>query len=187
LVPKDLLVARFFTKEQAALETKQAELETATAAFAELEEEHGGDEGYLGTLDKIAKGEVNARLKEIKGDKESKDETSVLKHWVELAERETELKREVKEQAAALDELAYTKYPKLTAGEIKTLVVEGKWMARQSAIVQGELERVSQTLTTRIRQLAERYDTPMPRLSAETDRLSSLVDGHLKKMMTDSK
>ncbi len=187
LVPKDLIVARFFAKEQAALEIKQAELETATTALTELEEEHSGDEGYLGTLDKIAKGEVNARLKEIKGDKESKDETSVLKHWVELAEREAELKREAKEQAAALDELAYAKYPKLTASEIKTLVIEDKWMARQSAIVQGELDRVSQTLNNRIRQLAERYDTPMPTLSAETDRLSSLVDRHLKNMRGDSK
>ncbi len=34
------------------------------------------------------------------------------------------------------------------------------------AAVQGDLDRVSQSLTGRIRELAERYDTPFPQLSA---------------------
>ena len=182
LIPKPLIVARYFAKEQAALAAKQAELETATAALAELEEEHGGEEGCLGALDKIAKGEVNARLKEIKGDKDAKDEMAVLKRWLDLSEQETTLKRAVKDQDAALDTLAYAKYPKLTEAEIKTLVVDDKWMARLSAAVQGELDRVSQTLTGRIRELAERYATPLPKLSEEVETLSARVDEHLKKM-----
>jgi type I restriction enzyme M protein len=187
LVPKNLIVARYFAKEQAALDAKQVELDATTTTLSELEEEHGGDEGYFGALDKIAKAEINVRLKEIKGDKDAKDEADILKRWLDLAERGTALKREVKDQDAALDELVYAKYPQMTAGEIKILVVEDKWIARLSASVLGELDRVSQTLTNRIRQLAERYDTSMPTLSAEADRLSSLVDGHLKKMRADSK
>jgi type I restriction enzyme M protein len=182
LIPKPIIVARYFAKEQAALEAKQAELETATATLAELEEEHGGEEGFLGALDKIAKAEVNVRLKEIKGDKDAKDEVDVLKRWLDLAEQETTLKRTVKDQDAALDTLAYAKYPKLTDAEIKTLVVDDKWMARLSTAVQGELDRVSQTLTGRLRELAERYATPLPKLSEEVETLSSRVDEHLKKM-----
>jgi type I restriction enzyme M protein len=182
LVPKDLIVARFFAKEQAALEVKQAELEAATAALAELEEEHGGDEGYFGTLDKIAKAEINARMKEIKNDKEAKDEANILKQWLGLAEQEAILKREAKDQDATLEELAYTKYPKLTTAEIKTLVLDDKWMARLSTAVQIELERVSQTLKGRIRELAERYAAPMPKLTEEAELLSARVNEHLKKM-----
>ncbi len=182
LIPKPLIVARYFAKEQAALEAKQAELEAATAALAELEEEHGGEEGCLGALDKIAKGEVNARLKEIKGDKDAKDEIAVFKRWLDLWERETTLKRAVRDQEAALDALAYAKYPTLTEAEIKTLVVDDKWMARVSAAVQGELDRVSQTLTGRVRELAERYATPLPKLTEEVETLSARVDEHLKKM-----
>ena len=88
LIPKSFIVARYFAKEQAAIDTKQAELEAATASLAELEEEHGGEEGYLGALDKIAKAEVNARLKEIKTDKDGKDEAGALKRWLELSERD---------------------------------------------------------------------------------------------------
>jgi len=51
----------------------------------------------------------------------------------------------------------------LTEDDIKTLVVDEKNGCGHSATaVQGELDRVSQTLTGRIRQLAERYATPLP-------------------------
>ena len=57
-----------------------------------------------------------------------------------------------------------------------------KWLATLAAAVQGELDRVSQTLTGRIRQLAERYATPLPQLTEEVATLAARVDGHLKKM-----
>jgi type I restriction enzyme M protein len=182
LIPKSLIVAHYFAKEQAAIDAKQAELEAATASLTELEEKHDGEEGYLGALDRIAKAEVNARLKEIKTDKDAKDEAAVLKRWLELSESETALKREVKELEAALDTLAYEKYPKLSEAEIKTLVVDDKWMARLSATVQGGLDRVSPTLTGRIRVLAERYAMPLPQLTDEVATLAARVEEHLKRM-----
>jgi type I restriction enzyme M protein len=182
LIPNALVVARYFAREQAALDVKQAEQEAATAGLAELEEEHGDEEGFLGALDKIARAEVSARLREIKGDKDAKDEAAVLTRWLELSESETALKRAVKEQDAALDKLAYDKYPKLAAAEIRILVVDDKWMTRLSAAVQGELDRVSQTLTGRIRELAERFVTPLPKLSDEVAALAARVNQHLTKM-----
>ena len=182
LLPKQLIVARYFATEQAVLEATQAELDAATAAIAELEEEHGGEEGLLGALEKIAKPEVNARLREIKRDKDAKDEAAVLTRWLELSESETALKRMVREQDAALDTMAYGKYPTLAEAEIKSLVVDDKWMARLSGAVQGELDRVSQTLTGRIRELAVRYATPLPVLVDELAKLASRVDGHLTQM-----
>ena len=155
------------------------EVKPATASLTELEEEHGGEEGCLGALEKIAKVEVNERLKEIKGDRE---EFAILKSWLVLAGRESLLKRAVKELEASLDTLTYQHYPKLTEAEIKRLVVDDKWMASLSTVVQGELDRVSQTLTGRIRQLAERYDTPLQQLVDEVDALAAKVDGHLRTM-----
>jgi type I restriction enzyme M protein len=48
--------------------------------------------------------------------------------------------------------------------------------------VQGELNRVSQTLTGRIRELAERYESPLPQLIDEVDGLAARVEDHLKAM-----
>jgi type I restriction enzyme M protein len=182
LIPKSLIVARYFAREQTAIDATQAELEALTASLAELEEEHGGEEGYLGALDKIAKPEVNTRLKEVKNDKDAKDEAAVLKRWLELSESETATKRGVRELEAALDTLAYEKYPKLTKAVIKSLVVDDKWMTHLSNAVHSELDRVSQTLTGRIRELAERYATPLPQLTDEVATLTARVEEHLKQM-----
>jgi type I restriction enzyme M protein len=182
LIPKPLIVACYFAEKQASINAVQAELEAATASLSELEEEHGGDEGIFGALEKISKADISARLKEIKGDTEAEGELAVLKRWMDLSDSETALKRALKDQEAALDKVAYEKYPTLTEAEIKTLVVDDKWMARLAAAVQGELERVSQTLAGRIRELAERYATPLPHLTDEVATLTARVKAHLEKM-----
>ncbi|MCM8663270.1 MAG: type I restriction endonuclease subunit M, partial [Candidatus Accumulibacter sp.] len=87
----------------------------------------------------------------------------------------------VKDAQKALDAKA-AQYAKLTEAEIKTLVVEDKWLTALATSVEGELDRVSQALTGRIRQLAERYATPLPRLAEEVETLAARVDEHLKKM-----
>jgi type I restriction enzyme M protein len=90
--------------------------------------------------------------------------------------------KKVRDAQTALDMMVAAKYRQLTGAEIKTLVVEDKWLAALSASVQGELDRVSQTLTGRVRQLAERYATPLPALVDEVEALSARVDEHLKRM-----
>ncbi len=185
LVPKALIVARYFAKQQAALDASHAALDAASASLAELEDEYSGEEAYLGALDKIDAAHINARLKEIKGEKstkEVKEEMAVLKRWQELTASQATLRRTAKEQDAALDKLAHEKYPHLSVADIKTLVIDDKWMVSLGAIVQAELDRVSQTLTSRVRELAERYAAPLPEIISEVDALSAKVNAHLKRM-----
>ena len=99
-----------------------------------------------------------------------------------LADEEAELKRKVKEGEAALDAKAYAKYPKLTEAEIKTLVVDDKWLATLDTAIHGEMDRISQALTQRVKELAERYETPMPQLTDRVAELEAKVDAHLRKM-----
>ena len=66
--------------------------------------------------------------------------------------------------------------------EIKTLVVDDKWLATLATDVQSELDRVSQSLTSRIRQLAERYVVPLPQLTDDVAALTRRVEKHLRKM-----
>ena len=186
LIPKPYIVACYFAKQQAELDALQAELESAIAQQTELEEEHGGEEGAFAELDKINKGEINKRLKEIKGDAGYVYEAKILKQWIKLDQQQSDLKSQIKTADAELDRLAHDQYAKLSVEEIKTLVVEDKWLAAIATAVQGELDRVSQTLTGRIRQLAERYATPLPQLVDEVSELSARVDEHLKKMGVSS-
>ncbi|PKD41270.1 type I restriction endonuclease subunit M [Methylomonas sp. Kb3] len=182
LIPKPYIVARYFAEEQAAIEAKQAELETATASQTELEEEHNGEDAIFSGYDNINAAAVKDRIKELGKDPDGADELKVLKQWLELGNQISGLKKQIKEAEAVLDQKAYEKYPTLSEAEIKTLVIDDKWMAHLSAAVQGELDRVSQTLTGRIRQLAERYATPLPQLEDEAAALAVRVAEHLKKM-----
>jgi len=182
LIPKPLIVARYFAGEQAACDAKQAELDAANASQTELEEEHSGEDAAFAGYDSITAAAVKERIREIGKDPDYADELKVLKQWLGYSEQIAALKKKLKELDAALDTLAYEQYAKLSGAEIKTLAVDDKWMARLSAAVQGELDRVSQTLTSRIRELAERYATPLPQLVDEVEMLAARVDAHLKKM-----
>ena len=182
LIPKPYIVTRYFAEEQAALDALQGELDIVGAQLKELEEEYGDEDGAFTELEKINKGEVNKRIKEIKGDPEYADEVKVLKQWSQLDKRQSELKKQIKDADAALDQLAYDKYPQLAEDEIKTLVVDEKWLATLEAAVQNELDRVPQNLTGRVRELAERYETPLPKLNRQVEKLSARVDEHLKSM-----
>ncbi|MBB3102683.1 HsdM family class I SAM-dependent methyltransferase [Azomonas macrocytogenes] len=182
LLPKQYIVARYFAAEQAELEAKQAELESVTSQIAELEEEHSGEDGAFSGFDKITAAQVKDRLTELGNDPDSADERAVLKQWQQLSAREAALKKTVKTLEAELDQQAHDHYFTLSEAEVKTLVVEDKWLARLQADVQQELERISQTLAQRIRELAERYDTPLPKLENDLAALSAKVEAHLKRM-----
>jgi type I restriction enzyme M protein len=108
--------------------------------------------------------------------------TAVLKQWQALADKEAKLKKALRELEAELDAKAYTQYPKLTVPEIKSLVVDDKWLTALYATVSAEVERVSQSLTQRVRELALRYESPLPVLLNDVAALSDRVNGHLLRM-----
>ena len=182
LIPKPLIVARYFYEEQAAIDRLVVDLDSVTARLAEMEEEHGGEDGALAELYKVNKTTVAARLREIKGDKDAEDETATLNDWLKLNKEEAGLKRRLKEAETALDGQAYAWYPKLTDSEIRTLVVDDKWLASLDTAIHGEMDRISQQLTQRVKDLAERYEIPLPRMLGRVAELEAKVNRHLETM-----
>jgi len=186
LIPIALVIARYFAAEQTAVEKREAEVAAIEQTMEEMAEEHSGEEGLLeeakNDKDKLTRASVTSRLKEIKDDADAADERKVLNDYFALIEKEAATTKKVEDAQAALIVKVATQYGKLTEDEIKTLVVDDKWLATLAAAVQGELDRVSQTLTGRIRQLAERYAVPLPQLTCEVATLAAHVDEHLKKM-----
>jgi type I restriction enzyme M protein len=182
LVPKALIVAKVYAKEQAAIDEISAGLEATTAKLAELEEERGGEEGAFSELDKVNRANVADRLKEIKGDREAKDEIAALTAWLEHNTKEADLKKRLKDTEAGLDAKALAHYPKLTEAEVKSLVVDDKWMAALDTAIHGEMDRISQQLTQRVKELAKRYGTPLPQVTERVAELEAKVNRHLKQM-----
>ncbi len=184
LIPKTLIVARYLAREQAAIDQRTAELEGITARLTEMEEEHGGEEGAFVDLDKVNRASVAVRLKELKienGELRT-EEVAVFEEWLALNDEEAEIKKQLKDAEVALDAQAYARYQRLTETEIKTLVVDDKWLAALEAAIHGEMDRVSQQLTQRVKELAERYDTPLPQMVSRVAELEAKVNLHLAKM-----
>ncbi|MDQ3563836.1 MAG: N-6 DNA methylase [Pseudomonadota bacterium] len=202
LIPATLLVARYFAAEQAAIEALEAELGGLEQKLDELKAEHAGEGGLLEEVvddkGKITKASLKARITEIKhiavrpanstvipakaGIQSDQEELDALNQCLRLLDSESETNRKVKAAQDALEAKVAAKYGKLTEAEIKTLVVDGKWLAQLAADVQSELDRVSQALTGRVRELADRYATPLPQLAEDVETRAACVNEHLKKM-----
>lgn len=182
LVPKALLVQVHFAAEQALLDKLTSDIDATTAALAELEEEHGGDDAAFSGFDKVNDKEVKSRLKELAGEAGTDDERAVLQRWLALSEQASALKKRIKTLDAELDDKAYARYPQLTPADVQALVVDHKWMAALEAAVQGELQRVSQALTSRVKLLADRYGHTLPGLAQRVDEAEARVAGHLARM-----
>ena len=186
LIPPSLIIARYFAAERDAIKQLEARRDAITRQMEELDEEHGGEEGLLSDAKndkgKLTKVSVGARLKDIKHDADGAVERKQLNVYLALIEQESAANKQVKDAQKQLDAKVAAQYAKLSIEDIKTLVVDDKWLTTLAADVQTELDRVSQALTGRIKQLAERYAEPLPQLAADVAALSARVEAHLKQM-----
>ncbi|WP_342804977.1 type I restriction-modification system subunit M [Alteromonas sp. M12] len=182
LIPPSLIVARYFAAEQTHVDAQQAKQDEATLALEAYLEEHGAEDGLLADAmndkDKITKASVLARTKLVANSEELK----ALMHASKLFNADAAAKKAVKEAQEKLDLAVFNQYPKLSIDEIKTLIVDDKWLATLQASIIAEIERVTQHMANRVKELEERYSKPLPTLTKSVEDLSDKVADHLKAM-----
>jgi vacuolar-type H+-ATPase subunit F/Vma7 len=88
----------------------------------------------------------------------------------------------IKDAYKVLDEKLLEKYTKLTSEEVKILVVDDKWFSTIKTNIQGEIDSISQHLTGRIKELAERYETNLAVIDSDIAKLTDSVNFHLQSM-----
>jgi type I restriction enzyme M protein len=189
LVPASILVDRYFTAERDTIAKLESEIADLDQQLDGKREDQGGEEGLLaevvegeGDKQKITAKAVKGRLKEIGKDPDYADESAALEEYADLLEKKDKVKAKLKNAEEGLQAKIDAKYPKLTEDDVNTLVVDDKWLVHLAASVRSELDRVSQNLTGRVRQLAERYQTPLPKLNDDLITLSKCVGDHLREM-----
>ena len=186
LVPENLVIDKYFYEEKAAIESLEAEKDEIARQKEEFEEENSGEEGYLEEIknDKgnITKGSLKSRIKEIKDDPDSLEELEGLEAYLQLVDDESDANKKVKDAIKALDKKVNEKYKALTEDEIKTLVVDMKWIPYIMREVNNEMDRVSHRLASRIKELAERYGETLSELEDEMKSYSEKVEEHLERM-----
>ncbi len=186
LIPPQLIMNRYFVAELELIEKCGVAVDAIINRLEYMDEEYTGEEGLLeeakNEKGKITKASIKIRQKDLFGEPDTEEEQSLLNTYLDLLEQEAEARKKVRDAQKALDAKVAAKYKQLNEEEVKTLVVDDKWLATLAADVQGELNRVSQALTGRITELAERYATPLQKLSEEVEVLSDKVAGHLREM-----
>lgn len=182
LIPPALIVARFFAAEQVKVDTLQSLLDSASQELETYLEENSGEDGLLNDAlndkDKVTKATVTARLKLAT----DADEKAALKQAKKLFDAEADAKKALKDAQDALDLAVFKQYPKLSIDEIKSLIVDDKWLATLENNIVAEIERVTQQLANRVKELEERYSEPLPALTQSVENLSDKVAGHLTAM-----
>lgn len=182
LVPKSLVIERYFQKQQQAIDELNTTLETVQSQKTEMEEEHNAEDGVFSDLDKINKSTATGKLKELKSETYSQEEQNILSQYLELLAQESSLKKSIKEADAELDALLLDFYPNLSEVQIKDLVILDKWLSTIEKDIHSEMDRISQLLTQRIRELAARYELTLPTLNRQVNELEQVVNQHLEKM-----
>lgn len=186
VLPRSLVEIRCFPQQLDTLNRAQERSEEASRQLAEFIEEQAGEEDLLAEAkndkDKVTQKLVNARLTKLKKTTADPDELAALTRCLALIKAEANAKKALKVAQDALDRAVFKHYPTLDEPAIKALVVQDKWLATLQAGIKAEIERITQQLAERVKELEERYAEPLPALEASVEALSEKVAGHLRAM-----
>lgn len=130
-----------------------------------------------GTITKTSIQERLVRIRTVEAIPDSlTDDIQALRRAIMLCSEESVHQKEAKELAEALDEQCRNQYPKLTDEDILDLLVNKKWFSTLASGIHALYRVLSHQLTSRVIELAERYEYPLPELENEITELEK----HLK-------
>ena len=127
--------------------------------------------------------EIRRRINEIDSYRPLLQETlDVFKKYLDLSDKLASVKSELKEKTIKLTNAVVAKYAELTEDEIRTLVVDKKWLVSVVGGCEALMQTVTHQITTEVTALAERYEETLPSLTANVVKYENEVNGYLKQM-----
>jgi type I restriction enzyme M protein len=109
-------------------------------------------------------------------------ELDILHQYVQILDEESATKKAQKDAQHSLHNHVLTKSSGLPKDDIKSLTVDDKWMTEIRSAIDGEVERVTNQLADRVRELEKRYADPLPLIEREVEEVATRVAGHLQRM-----
>ena len=183
LLPVPIVVDEYFADKRNLIIAAEELLSQNEAQLAELIEEQA--ENYLDEDNfpdsKMTDANIKKRIKAL-DKKADAEELAVLQKYLKLKEDMSFVKRTIKNLKYDLLTALLVKYAALSEEDIKRLVIEKKWFASLGSRLDGEMQRISQQLTSKVSALAERYAQTLPEIDAEIADLEAKVAAHLKQM-----
>ncbi len=199
MISPALLISAYFIGIKNELQEVEQKSEAAQTRIGELEEEHCTEEGLFADMEKVTVAEVSKllkiKIKEIQPEfamaaeaeasyreGTAQTEVEILEDYLAQDEILKQSNKRIKELNIQLEKEVRAKYPVLSETDIKDLVIRQKWMGALQDALNTEQEKLSQTLTQRIKELAERYADTLGGLEADVENAEGKVKAHLLKM-----
>ncbi len=183
LLPVPIVIDEYFADKRNLIIAAEELLSQNEAQLAELIEEQA--ENFLDEDNfpdgKMTDANIKKRIKAL-DKKADAEELAVLQKYLKLKEDISFVKRTIKNLKYDLLTALLDKYAALSEADIKRLVIEKKWFASLGSCLDGEMQRISQQLTSKVSALAERYAQTLPEIDAEIADLEEKVAAHLKQM-----
>lgn len=157
LLPVNILLKEYFTKETDEIAELSAQIEQKQAALDELLETAGEDEDEQNEVKKSAE-------------------------YKKIDKEKSTLNKKLKEKQTNLTDAVVKKYAALTEDEIKMLVVERKWLTSVVNGCEALMQNVTHQIASDVTALVERYETTLNDTEANVKDLEQQVLLSLKDM-----
>lgn len=187
LVPVSIVLAEYFTAEtneiaelSSSIESLQQELSDLVESNTDLFRFNDDDEDDKPVNVKIA--DVKKAIKNAKTDGTTKEDLEILKLWESTYTKKEGYVSQWKQKRTELTEAVVAKYAALTEGEIKTLVVERKWLASVVSGCEALMQNVTHQIASDVTALAERYEVTLGATESKVNDLEQEVLRSLKEM-----
>lgn len=187
LLPVGIILREYFTKETDEIAQTQQAIDQKSSLMASLVADNL--DAFRFTDDDADKeelspkeAEVKKRIKRAKAEKTDEGDLNVWKQWLKHSDERKQLAGTLQEQRQALTLLVVARYASLTEEEIKTLVVERKWLATVVASCEALMQNVTRDIAAQVETLAARYEQTLSATEQAVANYESEVNGYLREM-----
>ncbi len=187
LLPKQIVIDEYFQQQKQEIEQLQQQMEDYARQRQELAEEYSGEDGILEEVknDKgnITKDLLKQKIRELKAEEDDyEQELEILENYLDLLNAEADIKKLIKQKQKDLDAKLLEKYKQLDSTQVKDLIINKKWLSDLRNSINDELDDIIMQMINRIKQLYERYQTPLPQIESQLKDLEQKVKQHLKTL-----
>jgi type I restriction-modification system, M subunit len=180
IISPELVAKRYFAQILDQISLLEAQISKKQDEFTNFVDEFGEDE-LSNAYDDKDKMTIKS-LKEAIKQTSDKNEQEIYNKALQILTNQKELESTLKAATGELNQKVFDKFKTLDENEIKTLVVDDKWLSNLKEQILSTVERAVQECITRISTLVARYDKTLDELTERANALSLRVKAHLEAM-----
>ena len=180
IIPPELVAKRYFEQDIDQISLLETKVSKKQDEFINFVDEFGEDElsNAYDDKDKITLKSLKEAIKQTS----DKNEQEIYNKALQILTNQKELESTLKAATIELNQKVFNKFKNFDENEIKTLVVDDKWLNKLKEQILYTVERAVQERITRISTLAARYDKTLDELTERASTLSLRVKAHLDAM-----